>query len=81
MMHSYLGGEHEALDGLEFLSMAATGELCHWEIVEKMAATIAADDIKDLVARALGIRREHIETVRRASLRLATEEIQATTSA
>src|SRR5262245_42401484 len=33
MMSAYLGGEEEALDGFEFLSMAAAGELCHWEIV------------------------------------------------
>jgi hypothetical protein len=81
MMQTYLGGENEALDGFEFLSMAEAGELCHWEIVEKMAATIAAGDIKDLAAWAVGIQREHIEIVRRASLQLAAEEIQETTGA
>ena len=41
MMKTYLGDEEEALDGFEFLSMAEAGELCHWEIVEKIAATSA----------------------------------------
>jgi hypothetical protein len=48
MMQTYLGGENEALDGFEFLSMAEAGEPCHWEIVEKVATTIAAAEIKDL---------------------------------
>ena len=25
------------IDGFEFLSMAEAGELCHWEIVQKIA--------------------------------------------
>jgi hypothetical protein len=37
MMKTYLGGEEEALDGFEFLSMAEAGELCHWEIVARIA--------------------------------------------
>src|SRR3954451_16941282 len=78
MMQTYLAGEDEALDGLEFLSMAEAGELCHWEIVEQMANTIGAADVKDLATWAVEIQREHVETVRRASLQLATEEIQET---
>src|SRR5215204_5801505 len=39
MMKTYLGGEEEALDGFEFLAMAEAGELCHWEIVQKIAET------------------------------------------
>jgi hypothetical protein len=81
MMKTYLGGEEEALDGFEFLSMAEAGELCHWEIVEQMAATIDAADVKELASWAVGIQREHVETVRRASLQLATEEIQETAGA
>jgi hypothetical protein len=81
MMQTYLGGEDEALDGLEFLSMAEAGELCHWEIVETMAVTIAAADVNDLATWAVGIQREHVDTVRRASLQLAAEEIQEATRA
>jgi hypothetical protein len=79
MMHTYLGGENEALDGFEFLSMSEAGERCHWEIAEKMAATIAVADVKDLAAWAVGVQREHIETVRSASLQLAAEEIREAT--
>src|SRR4051812_4214643 len=75
MMQTYLGGEQEALDGFEFLSMAEAGELCHWEIVEKMSETIAAGDVNQLASWAVGVQREHVEVVRRASLALAVEEI------
>jgi hypothetical protein len=81
MMQTYLAGEDEALDGFEFLSMAEAGELCHWEIVEQMADTIGAADVRDLAVWAVGIQREHVETVRRASLELATEEIREAASA
>jgi hypothetical protein len=61
--------------------MAEAGELCHWEIVEKMANAIAAADVNDLATWAVGIQREHVDTVRRASLQLAAEEIQEATRA
>ena len=76
MMKTYLADEEEALDGFEFLSMAEAGELCHWEIVEKMAATIDATDVQELATWAVGVQREHVATVREASLKLAVEEIQ-----
>jgi hypothetical protein len=76
MMETYLAGEDEALDGFEFLSMAEAGELCHWEIVEKMAETISATDVHELATWAVGVQREHVATVREASLKLAVEEIQ-----
>jgi len=76
MMKIYLGGEEEALDGFEFLSMAEAGELCHWEIVETMSSTIDASDVNELATWAVGVQREHVETVRRGSLELAAEEIR-----
>jgi hypothetical protein len=75
MMKTYLEGEEEALDGFEFLSMAEAGELCHWEIVDTMSEHIGATEIHDLATWAVGVQREHVETVRRASLQLAVEEI------
>ena len=74
MMKTYLEGEEEALDGFEFLSMAEAGELCHWEIVETMSKTIGAGDVEELAAWAVGVQRDHVETVRRASLQLAAQE-------
>lgn len=74
MMKTYLADEEEALDGFEFLSMAEAGELCHWEIVEKMSETIGAEDVRGLAGWAVGVQREHVESVRRASLTLAAKE-------
>ena len=81
MMGTYLGGEEEALDGFEFLSMAEAGELCHWEIVETMAETVDDRETHDLATWAVGVQREHVEAVRRASLTLAAEEIRESISA
>jgi hypothetical protein len=75
MMRTYLGGEDEALDGFEFLSMAEAGELCHWEIVERMSDAIGAADVHDLATWAVEVQREHVEAVRSASLTLALQEI------
>jgi hypothetical protein len=75
MMKTYLEGEEEALDGFEFLSMAEAGELSHWEIVAKMAETAGADDVRELAGWAVPVQREHVETVRRASLELAAKEV------
>ena len=74
MMKTYLADEEEALDGFEFLSMAEAGELCPWEIVAKMSETIGAEDVRGLAGWAVGVQREHVESVRRASLTLAAKE-------
>jgi hypothetical protein len=74
MMKTYLGGEEEALDGFEFLSMAEAGELCHWEIVGVMAEKIDEREAKRLAEWAVPVQRSHVETVRRAALELAAEE-------
>src|SRR3954453_8361223 len=63
MMQTYLGGEEEALDGFEFLSMAEAGELCHWEIVAKMSETLGKDDARTLAGWAVDVQRRHVETV------------------
>jgi hypothetical protein len=74
MMKTYLGGEEEALDGFEFLSMAEAGELCHWEIVQKIAETAGETEARELAGWAVPVQRGHIEIVREASLALAAEE-------
>jgi hypothetical protein len=74
MMETYLAGEDEALDGFEFLSMAEAGELCQWEIVEKMAETTGETDVHELATWAVGVQREHVAAVRTASLKLAVKE-------
>jgi hypothetical protein len=81
MMKIYLGGEEEALDGFEFLSMAEAGELCHWEIVARMSELAQEPDVHELAKWAVEVQRRHIETVRDASLALAAEEAGSPTSA
>jgi hypothetical protein len=76
MMKTYLADEEEALDGFEFLSMAEAGELCHWEIVQTMSERVGDDDVHKLAGWAVDVQREHVETVRRASLELAAQEVQ-----
>ena len=71
MMQTYLGGEEEALDGFEFLSMAEAGELCHWEIVGEMAGRTGDQQARQLADWAVPVQRAHVETVRRAALELA----------
>ena len=75
MMKTYLGGEEEALDGFEFLSMAEAGELCHWEIVRTMAGALSLEDVSELADWAVGVQQEHVETVRTAYLELARQEV------
>ena len=74
MMETYLGGEEEALDGFEFLSMTEAGETCHWEIVETMAGELGLGEVRELGQWAVATQRGHAEAVRRASLALAREE-------
>jgi hypothetical protein len=77
MMNAYLGGEEEALDGFEFLSMSEAGELCHWEIVGEMAQKVGDQATKELAEWAVPVQRTHTEVVRRAALALAAEEVEA----
>ena len=74
MMKTYLGDEEEALDGFEFLSMAEAGELCHWEIVEKISAAIQDQKASELARWAVTVQREHVNAVREAYLALAVHE-------
>ena len=76
MMKTYLGGEEEALDGFEFLTMAEAGELCHWEIVETMASKLGMGDVRELAGWAVGVQRTHVDAVRRAALGLAEHEAE-----
>src|SRR4051794_6662034 len=73
MMKTYLSGEEEVLDGFEFLRMAEAGELCHWEIVNEMAGRMGDQAAGQLAQWAVPIQRGHIETVRRAALKLAAQ--------
>jgi hypothetical protein len=72
-MKTYLE-DAEALDGLEFLSMAEAGELAHWEILAKLNETANDREIAHVVEFALPLQRAHVDAVREQSLRLAGEQ-------
>jgi hypothetical protein len=72
-MKTYLE-DAEALDGLEFRSMAEAGELAHWEILAKLNETANDTDIDNVVRFALPLQQAHVEAVREQSLRLAGKE-------
>jgi DNA anti-recombination protein RmuC len=72
-MKTYLE-DAEALDGLEFLSMAEAGELVHWEILAKLNETANDSEIARVVEFALPLQQGHVDAVREQSLRLAGEE-------
>jgi ferritin-like metal-binding protein YciE len=72
-MKTYLE-DADALDGLEFLSMAEAGELAHWEILATLNDTAGDKAIAKLVSAALPVERGHVAAVREHALRLAAEE-------
>jgi hypothetical protein len=72
-MKTYLE-DGEALDGLEFLSMAEAGEMAHWEILATLNETANDRDIARIVAFAVPLQRSHVDAVREHSLRLAADE-------
>lgn len=72
-MKTYLE-DAEALDGLEFLSMAEAGEMAHWEILGTLNETASDSDIAKLVKFAVPLQQAHVDAVRQHSLRLAADE-------
>jgi hypothetical protein len=74
MMETYLADEEEALDGFEFLTMAEAGEVGHWAIVRKLNERAGNAEVKELAAWALPIQEEHLSTVLKSALQLASQE-------
>ncbi len=72
-MKTYLE-DAEALDGLEFLSMAEAGELAHWEILAKLNETADDRHVSGVVNFALPLQQAHVDAVRDHALRLAADE-------
>jgi ferritin-like metal-binding protein YciE len=72
-MKTYLE-DAEALDGLEFLSMAEAGETAHWEILATLNEKAGDKDVAQLVQFALPVQKQHVDSVREHSLRLAADE-------
>jgi hypothetical protein len=74
MMKTYLDQASDSLDGFEFLTMAEAGEVGHWEILGTLNRRAGKSEVSELVDWALPIQQRHLETVRKASLELASEE-------
>src|SRR3954451_23420021 len=74
MMKTYLGGDSDALDGLEFLIMAEAGELGHVEIAGLLAGKAGERDVIDYITWVLPIQQKHVEQTRQAALELASEQ-------
>jgi hypothetical protein len=72
-MKTYLE-DAEALDGLEFLSMAEAGEMAHWEILARLNEAANDKDVAGVVKFALPLQESHVDAVREHSLRLAAED-------
>jgi hypothetical protein len=81
MMKTYLDEASDALDGFEFLTMAEAGEVGHWEILGTLNERARKGEVSELVDWALPIQKRHLDTVRKASLELASEEDPNETSA
>jgi hypothetical protein len=74
MLDIYLDDDSDALDGFEFLTMAEAGEVGHWEVLERLASTANAAEVKELVGWALPIQQRHFEEARKTSAKLAASE-------
>ena len=74
MLATYLDEDADALDGFEFLTMAEAAEVGHWQVLETMNERARRSEVSELVDWALPIQKRHLETVRKASLELASEE-------
>ncbi|HZA58883.1 MAG TPA: hypothetical protein VE523_06830 [Solirubrobacterales bacterium] len=74
MMNTYLGGDSDALDGFEFLTMAEAGEVGHWEVLGKLNESAGEEQVRELVDWALPIQERHFSEARTGSLTLAASE-------
>jgi ABC-type transporter Mla subunit MlaD len=74
MMETYLEGEEEVLDGLEFLTMAEAGEVGHWLVVAKLNQKAGHPRVAQVADWAVDVQRDHFSAVLDAAVALAGEE-------
>jgi hypothetical protein len=74
MMSTYLGGDADALDGFEFLTMAEAGEVGHWQVVGTMNQRAQLPGLKELVEWATPIQQRHFQQTLEGSVELAEDE-------
>jgi flagellar hook-basal body complex protein FliE len=74
MMSTYLDDDSDALDGLEFLTMAEAGELGHVQILGQLNEKAGNPEVRELVEFVRPIQERHFEQTMKGSLKLAAEE-------
>ena len=74
MLKTYLDEEADALDGLEFLTMAEAAEVGHWGVLGRMSEHAGNPRVMELTTWALPIQQRHFQTVLDGSLQLAAAE-------
>jgi hypothetical protein len=74
MMSTYLDKDAEALDGLEFLTMAEASEVGHWSVLETLNQKARNQAVRELVTWQLPIQKRHLRDTMEGSLTLAGEE-------
>jgi hypothetical protein len=74
MMSTYLGGDADALDGFEFLTMAESGEVGHWQVVGTMNERAQVPGLQQLVEWVLPIQQRHFQQTLEGSVELASDE-------
>ena len=80
MMSTYLDDDADALDGLEFLTMAEASEVGHWSVLEKMSENAGNPAVQELVQWQLPIQKRHLRDAMEGSVTLAAEEDPNATS-
>jgi flagellar hook-basal body complex protein FliE len=74
MMSTYLDDDADALDGLEFLTMAEAGELGHVQILGRLNEKAGNPQVQELVEFVKPIQERHFADTLEGSLKLAAEE-------
>jgi hypothetical protein len=73
LLTSYLDGDSDALDGLEFLTMSVAAEVAHWSVLTQFNVRMEDEDLADLIAWAMPTQMAHLQLVLEGSRELAAE--------
>ena len=74
MMSTYLDSDADALDGLEFLTMAEASEVGHWSVLQQLNRKARHPELGALIKEQVPIQQRHFRTTMEGSKRLAAEE-------
>ena len=74
MLKTYLDRDADALDGMEFMTMAEAGEVGHWQVLEQLNKKAKHPGIRDLTRQQLPIQKRHLKEALAASSALAAAE-------